>query len=267
MDSLIDGEESLRFKRTPSGNRVTGSFGRSRRQTTRTKAVPFRDDWNLTATDDMWKNFLTKQTETHQQEQQRNATLSQSAPQNLITSTASTSQTATGASAAPASASAGPKNDMREPTEVMLRGFQASRSYAAIDKYERIGGMICEDFPRAEFDDPSRDPAILRNRPLTREELKKANALAMGEHWIKVTFESRYAAERATRASPQEIYGHWVYAEPYTGIPLPESEDYQIPVTDRSNPPPPPRQGGSFTTSSLSTTATAANLPANPDPN
>ncbi|KAH0543219.1 hypothetical protein FGG08_002480 [Glutinoglossum americanum] len=254
---LLDGEESLRFKRTPSGNRATGSFGRSKRQSTRTRTAPFKDDWNLTTTDDMWKNFLTKQTEAHQQEQQRNATLSQSASQNLITSTASASQTNTATAGTSAATPAGPKSDMHEPTEVILRGFQPSRSYAAIDKYEKIGGMICEDFPRTEFDNPSRDPAILRDRPLTREELKKANALAMGEHWIKVTFESRYAAERALRASPQEIYGHWVYAEPYKGVPLPASEDYKIPANDRENPPPPPRQGSSFQT------ATAPlNLPA-----
>ncbi|KAI9786416.1 MAG: hypothetical protein M1839_006876 [Geoglossum umbratile] len=270
---LIDGEEPLRFKRTPSGNRATGSFGRSRRQSSRTKSTPFRDDWNLTATDDMWKSYLTKKSEVHQQEQQRNATLTQSSStSNLLTSgppTTQPSSSSNGSSTATTTATTAPTIPTTAspdtPTEVLLHGFQPTRSYAAIDKFERIGGPICEDFPRTEFDTPSRDPSVLRNRPLTREELRKANALAMGNCWIKVTFESRYAADRAVRASPQEVYGHWVFAEIWTGIGLAEGEDREVPVIDRENPPPPLRRGGSFNTSSISTGVVARNQPTNPD--
>src|SRR5579862_694139 len=243
LNSLIDGEESLRFKRAPSGNRATGSFGRSRRQSSRTKATSFKDDWNLAATDDMWKNFLIKQSEAHQQGQQRNAAVAQSSSTPNLSSPAQNPQPSSSTTTvAPANTTSSPDT----PTEVLLYGFQPTRSFAAIDKYERIGGPICEDFPRTEFDTPSRDPSVLRHRALTREEIRKANALAMGNCWIKVTFESRYAAERAVRASPQEVYAHWVFAEMWTGVGLGEGEDCEVPVVDRENPPPPLRRGGSF---------------------
>jgi len=262
LNSLIDGEESLRFKRAPSGNRATGSFGRSRRQSSRTKATSFKDDWNLAATDDMWKNFLIKQSEAHQQGQQRNAAVAQSSSTPNLSSPAQNPQPSSSTTTvAPANTTSSPDT----PTEVLLYGFQPTRSYAAIDKYERIGGPICEDFPRTEFDTPSRDPSVLRHRALTREEIRKANALAMGNCWIKVTFESRYAAERAVRASPQEVYAHWVFAEMWTGVGLGEGEDCEVPVVDRENPPPPLRRGGSFNGGGLSTSTVTGGRPADPD--
>ncbi len=66
-------------------------------------------------------------------------------------------------------------------------------------------------------------------RSLTREESSKARNYAGGHSWIKVTFDSRQAADRAIYYSPQELNGRWVYAEPYKGTgPV---DDAEIPVT------------------------------------
>lgn len=122
----------------------------------------------------------------------------------------------------------------KEPTEVMLRGFKSSEQYAAIREYERIGGRICEDYPRdapleqRRYKADLRDPASLRRKRMTPEEKAKALKFAGGDTWIKVTFESHEAAETAIDASPQVIHGHMVYAEMYRGIP--PSSDKEIPA-------------------------------------
>ena len=51
-----------------------------------------------------------------------------------------------------------------------------------------------------------------------------------GDHWVKVTFDSSEAADRAIDSSPAQIYGHWVYAQPYHGK-GPE-RDEPIPIQD-----------------------------------
>lgn len=95
--------------------------------------------------------------------------------------------------------------------------------------------MICEDYEREapteerKFKSDYRDSAVLRSRPLTKEEKAKVRVFAGGEHWIKITFESEEAAEAAVDSSPQIILGYIVYAELYRGVP-PTAPDEAIPA-------------------------------------
>ena len=117
------------------------------------------------------------------------------------------------------------------------RGFKSSQQYAAIKEYERIGGRICEDYPRdppieqRRYKSDLRDPASLRQKAMTAEEKSKALRFAGGEHWIKITFESAEAAEIAVENSPQTILNHLVYAELYRGIP--PTSDEAVPVNGK----------------------------------
>ena len=108
----------------------------------------------------------------------------------------------------------------------MLFGYPPASSWSAIQFYESVsGGMICEDYPR--------DPPLERKRyhgnlghsdylhprPLTAAEQKLAFRYFGGNCWIKVTFDSREAAERAVHNSPHLITGHLVHAQLYHGQP------------------------------------------------
>jgi len=112
----------------------------------------------------------------------------------------------------------------KDPTEVILRGFKANHGYAAIREYERIGGRICEDYAREagaeqrKYKSDLRDQSSYRQRTLTKEEKLRVNRAAMGQHWIKVTFESAEAASLAIESSPQTIHGYIVHAEIYRGV-------------------------------------------------
>lgn len=115
---------------------------------------------------------------------------------------------------------------VKEPTEVILRGYASpSQQYAAINHYEQLAGRICEDYPREppmearRYKSELRDPAFIRDQPLTSHERHLVSRIANGEHWVKITFESAEAAESATYASPQKILGHLVYAELFVGRP------------------------------------------------
>jgi hypothetical protein len=109
------------------------------------------------------------------------------------------------------------------PTEVMLHGFPPAFQYAAIEFYERVSqGAILEDYdrypPSTKYD---LTLSLRRSRgtgKLSREALLKRNRYHGGDHWIKVTFDSAEAAERATYASPHIIKGYVVYAEAYRGV-------------------------------------------------
>ena len=88
-----------------------------------------------------------------------------------------------------------------------------------LTKYEKIStGHICEDYPRT-------DPDVLLHRasvivppsPLSKDALRKSRTYKGGQHWIKVTFDSYIAAEKACFHSPQEIDGHWVICEMWQG--------------------------------------------------
>lgn len=102
-----------------------------------------------------------------------------------------------------------------------------------IDKYERISrGLICEDYPRS---DPNAlgssqllsggDVVIRAN--LSADANRKSKRYAGGFHWIKVTFDSTNAADRACFFSPQEIDGYIVHCELYHGSG--PAEDVPIP--------------------------------------
>ncbi|PYH71114.1 MFS general substrate transporter [Aspergillus vadensis CBS 113365] len=110
-------------------------------------------------------------------------------------------------------------------TECILYGYKSKDfEWKVIDKYERISrGFICEDYPRT---DPNAlngysqllsggDVVIRAN--LSADANRKSKRYAGGFHWIKVTFDSTTAADRACFYSPQEIDGHLVFCELYHG--------------------------------------------------
>ncbi|KAL1965201.1 hypothetical protein VTN77DRAFT_5955 [Rasamsonia byssochlamydoides] len=144
-------------------------------------------------------------------------------------------------SSLPKSSSSSSLEGSRKPiekvaTECILYGYKNKDSeWKVIDKYERISqGLICEDYPRS-------DPSVTKNYShllsggdvviranLSADANRKAKRYAGGFHWIKVTFDSTTAADRACFYSPQEIDGHLVFCELYHGrgpaedIPIPK---------------------------------------------
>lgn len=114
------------------------------------------------------------------------------------------------------------------PTECLLYGYSSKAiEWKVISKFERIvsPSIICEDYPR---EDPnlflntsspmgySRSSVVV-HKNLSKEALKKSRVYKGGKHWIKVTFDSYPAAERACFYSPIEIDGHMVHCEMWTG--------------------------------------------------
>jgi hypothetical protein len=109
-----------------------------------------------------------------------------------------------------------------EPTEVFLYGFGEELQWAAIDFYERVSnGIILEDYerqPQGQRYELSRTMGrAAAQKSLSRAAMRKKNKFAGGEHWIKVTFDSRQASELAIARSPHTIKGYLIYAEPYQG--------------------------------------------------
>lgn len=107
-----------------------------------------------------------------------------------------------------------------EPTEVLLYGFGADMQWAAIDFYERVSnGRILEDYdrqpPNSRYDASLALGRAAAQNTLSKAAMRKRNRYAGGKHWIKVTFESRQAAELAIASGPHIIKGYLVYAEPY----------------------------------------------------
>ena len=115
-------------------------------------------------------------------------------------------------------------------TECMLYGYASKESeWKVVSKYERIvnPGYICEDYPR---EDPilylahsntfsNSQQAVVVHRNLTQDAIRKSRTYRGGKHWIKVTFDSYQAAERACFYSPVEIDGHQVSCEMWQGKP------------------------------------------------
>ncbi|KAK5065300.1 hypothetical protein LTR84_001138 [Exophiala bonariae] len=114
------------------------------------------------------------------------------------------------------------------PTECLLYGYAGKTSeWKVLSKFEKIvsPGVICEDYSR---EDPnlflssnsplafSRSSIVVRNN-LSREAIKKSRVYMGGQHWIKVTFDSYQAAERAIHYSPVEIDGYLVHCEMWSG--------------------------------------------------
>ena len=132
----------------------------------------------------------------------------------------------------------------KEPTQIIVFGFAPSTQWAAIDTYEKVShGMICEDYARRPPAELRRYPNTLSSpsvhpRRLTDPEREMARHYAGGESWVRLSCDSAEAADRAVEMSPQQIYGHWVYAELYNGM-RPETDE-AIPVREED------QQRGSF---------------------
>lgn len=202
----------------------TGSFGKSTRRSRSRTGTPAakREDPTLVAADAIFSQYIAQKAAESSELPQRKTSLSASISQpNLSTATQLAEIDGNTGSYSRFSK----KHPPKIPTEVILRGYKSSQQYAAIQEYERIGGRICEDYPRdppleqRRYKSDIRDPASMRLKPLTAEEKVKALKFAGGKHWIKVTFESAEAAEIAVEASPQTILGQIVYAELYRGVP------------------------------------------------
>jgi hypothetical protein len=56
------------------------------------------------------------------------------------------------------------------------------------------------------------------------EALKLVNKYHGGDHWVKVTFNSAEAAERAIYTSPHTLQGFLVHAAPYRGTGPPDGD-------------------------------------------
>lgn len=127
------------------------------------------------------------------------------------------------ANAATQTAAAAKASGDQEATEVLLWGFGEDLQWAAIDFYERVsGGVVLEDYDRTPPGQRAYEAGMPYSRAaaqqsLSRAALRKKNRYAGGEHWIKVTFDSRQAAELVCARSPHIIKGHLVCAEPYQG--------------------------------------------------
>lgn len=112
----------------------------------------------------------------------------------------------------------------KEPFQVYLSGYSPDTQWAAINFYENgSGGMICEDYERNPPAERRRYASGLEyssglsRRALTKAEQRLAMQYQGGSSWIKVTFDSREAAERAMSYSPHLLHGYWVSAIPYQG--------------------------------------------------
>ncbi|KAH7359919.1 hypothetical protein BKA66DRAFT_471885 [Pyrenochaeta sp. MPI-SDFR-AT-0127] len=111
---------------------------------------------------------------------------------------------------------------VKEPKEVILYGYGTDAQWAAISQYERISsGLIYEEYDREPYN-PKFGYSFASQRSqhfrsLSKSALRKVNEFVGGDHWIKVTFDSAEAAERACHYSPKNIQGWTVYAEMYRG--------------------------------------------------
>jgi hypothetical protein len=114
---------------------------------------------------------------------------------------------------------------IKEPKEVILYGYGADAQWAAISHYEKVSnGLIYEDYDREPYNPKVGVSFSSFNaqrastfRTLSKSALRKVNEYVGGDHWIKVTFDSADAAERACHYSPHSIQGYTVFAEPYRG--------------------------------------------------
>jgi hypothetical protein len=115
------------------------------------------------------------------------------------------------------------KNEVKEPTEILIYGFGEELQWAALEFYENVSnGVILEDYerhPPGYRQDMSRSNLrMAAQRNLSKASLRRKNTFHGGNHWIKVTLDSPEGADLACSRSPHLIRGHLVYAEPYRGI-------------------------------------------------
>ena len=131
-------------------------------------------------------------------------------------------------------------NLIKEPSQVILYGYSPGTQWSAISFYESVSlGLICEDYSRKppierrRYQNNFEDTRHVHARPLTKAEEALAFQYRGGECWIKVTFDSIEAAERAIHSSPHAIQGHWIYAKPYRGQGPPADEPILLRDEDR----------------------------------
>ncbi|KAG8528718.1 uncharacterized protein KY384_006405 [Bacidia gigantensis] len=127
----------------------------------------------------------------------------------------------------------------KQPTQVYIFGYATDSQWDALDKYEKAShGMVCEDYARDPPLSAKRYPSTFSSsrakRSLTPAEKTMSMRYDGGEHWVKVTFDSAEAAERAIECSPMLSYGCWVYAQYYHGK-GPE-RDEPIPLQEGDSP-------------------------------
>ena len=124
---------------------------------------------------------------------------------------------------------------------MVLFGYPTNYQWQALNKYEKASfGMICEDYEREAPMELRRYPSAItqsprnsRSRPLTQAERSKSFRYAGGAHWIKITFDSAEAAERAAEISPLPVNGYWVYAAPWHGLGPENDEAIAITESER----------------------------------
>ncbi|KAF1949219.1 hypothetical protein CC80DRAFT_457929 [Byssothecium circinans] len=139
----------------------------------------------------------------------------------------------------------------KEPSEVILYGYGSEIQWAAISHYETVsGGIVYEQYER-DPRDPRYGAAFVfkhgeATKSLSKQAKSKVNEFVGGDHWIKVTFDSPEAAEKACHYSPYKCHGYLVYAEPYRGT-GPTAGDKAIRA----------QQGGSSLTASPNTISSA----------
>jgi hypothetical protein len=120
----------------------------------------------------------------------------------------------------------------QEPKEVILYGYGQDAQWAALSHYEKVSnGLIYEEYDREPYNQKFgfnlSSHRSSHYRSLSKSALRKVNEYVGGDHWIKVTFDSAEAAERACHYSPRVIQGYTVYAEMYRGT-GPQSGDRPI---------------------------------------
>lgn len=104
--------------------------------------------------------------------------------------------------------------------ECILYGYASKAAeWKVLSKYEKISnGQICEDYSRTDPDIlKDRTNVVIPRKPLSKDALRKSRTYRGGQHWIKITFDTYQAAEKACFYSPQEIDGHLVFCEMFTG--------------------------------------------------
>lgn len=199
-----------------------GPFGKARKRGTSRAKTPTTKSAadeakleNLRAIDDIFGRFKVEEDKKRSQSARQVPILppSSSAP-NLIE--------AGGLSASFQAGGASTNGSVKEPKEVILYGYGADAQWAAIAYYEKVSsGLIYEEYDREpynpKFGYSFASQRSLHYRSLSKSALRKVNEFVGGDHWIKVTFDSAEAAERACHYSPKSIQGWIVYAEPYRG--------------------------------------------------
>ncbi|KAH4054414.1 hypothetical protein HBI80_063190 [Parastagonospora nodorum] len=122
-------------------------------------------------------------------------------------------------------AGASANTSAKEPKEVILYGYASDVQWAAISHFEKVsGGLIYEEYDREPWNsktglsfNPTSTMRASSIRTLDKSALRKIMQYVGGDSWIKVTFDSAEAAERACHYSPHNIQGYTVFAEPYRG--------------------------------------------------